>query len=50
MTGGRKAFGQGGYRKSVLEPVLPVSLEIREEQRIVAEEEGPSTSESVSRA
>lgn len=36
MTGGRKAFGQGGYRKSVLEPVLPVSLEIRQEQRKAA--------------
>ncbi|MBE2248517.1 MAG: VWA domain-containing protein [Myxococcus sp.] len=33
MTGGRHAFGEGGYRKSPLEPVLPVSLEVREEQR-----------------
>ncbi|WP_225408559.1 VWA domain-containing protein [Stigmatella hybrida] len=33
MTGGRDSFGQGGYRRSVLEPVLPVSLELREEQR-----------------
>lgn len=33
MTGGRHAFGEGGYRKSALEPVLPVSLEVREEQR-----------------
>jgi len=36
MTGGRKAFGQGGYHKSMLEPVLPVSLEIRQEQRKAA--------------
>lgn len=33
MTGGRNAFAEGGYRKSALEPVLPVSLEVREEQR-----------------
>ncbi len=33
MTGGRHSFGEGGYRKSPLEPVLPVSLEVREEQR-----------------
>ncbi|WP_224244700.1 VWA domain-containing protein [Hyalangium gracile] len=33
MTGGRDSFGQGGYRRSALEPVLPVSLELREEQR-----------------
>lgn len=33
MTGGRHSFGEGGYRKSALEPVLPVSLEVREEQR-----------------
>jgi Mg-chelatase subunit ChlD len=33
MTGGRNSFGEGGYRKSALEPVLPVSLEVREEQR-----------------
>ncbi len=36
MTGGRHAFGEGGYRKSALEDVLPVSLEIREEQRKAA--------------
>jgi uncharacterized membrane protein/Mg-chelatase subunit ChlD len=33
MTGGQESFGQGGYRRSALEPVLPVSLELREEQR-----------------
>ncbi len=33
MTGGQDSFGQGGYRRSPLEAVLPVSLELREEQR-----------------
>ncbi len=33
MTGGRHSFGEGGYRKSAIEEVLPVSLEMREEQR-----------------
>jgi uncharacterized membrane protein/Mg-chelatase subunit ChlD len=32
MTGGRQSFGEGGYHLSVLEPVLPVSLELREEE------------------
>jgi Mg-chelatase subunit ChlD len=36
MTGGRHAFGEGGYRKSPVEELLPVSLEIREEQRKAA--------------
>jgi uncharacterized membrane protein len=36
MTGGRQSFGEGGYRKSPVEDVLPVSLEIREEQRRAA--------------
>ncbi|MCC6335581.1 MAG: VWA domain-containing protein [Myxococcales bacterium] len=36
MTGGRRSFGEGGYRKSPVEDVLPVSLEIREEQRKAA--------------
>lgn len=36
MTGGRNAFAEGGYRKSALEAVLPVSLEVREEQRKAA--------------
>ncbi len=36
MTGGRHSFGEGGYRKSPLEDVLPVSLEIRQEQRKAA--------------
>jgi uncharacterized membrane protein len=33
MTGGRHSFGEGGYRKSPVEEVLPVSLEMRQEQR-----------------
>ena len=33
MTGGRASFGPGGYHHSAVEEVLPVSLEIREEQR-----------------
>jgi uncharacterized membrane protein len=33
MTGGRASFGVGGYRASAVEEVLPVSLEVRQEQR-----------------
>ncbi len=33
MTGGKASFGSGGYYRSQVEAVLPVSLEIREEQR-----------------
>ncbi|WP_166824569.1 vWA domain-containing protein [Thalassoroseus pseudoceratinae] len=33
ITGGRKSFGGGGYYKSPLDPVLPVSMELREEHR-----------------
>ncbi|MET0404356.1 MAG: VWA domain-containing protein [Cystobacter sp.] len=33
MTGGRSSFSEGGYRRSPVEPLLPVSLEMREEQR-----------------
>lgn len=36
MTGGRSSFGEGGYRRSPVEPLLPVSLELREEQRRAA--------------
>ncbi|MBL8956155.1 MAG: VWA domain-containing protein [Myxococcaceae bacterium] len=36
MTGGKHSFGEGGYRKSPVEDLLPVSLEVREEQRKVA--------------
>lgn len=33
MTGGRQSFGAGGYFRSPLEDVLPVSMELREEHR-----------------
>ena len=33
MTGGKASFGVGGYHRSALEAVLPVTMEIREEQR-----------------
>ncbi|MBL8861428.1 MAG: VWA domain-containing protein [Planctomycetes bacterium] len=33
VTGGRASFGTGGYFKSVLDPVLPVSMELRQEHR-----------------
>lgn len=36
MTGGRESFGEGGYHRSALDRVLPVSLELREEQRTSA--------------
>ncbi len=33
MTGGRNTYGPGGYFKSALDPVLPVSMELRREHR-----------------
>lgn len=33
MTGGRAAYGPGGYFKSPLDPLLPVSMELRQEHR-----------------
>ncbi|MBF0409289.1 MAG: VWA domain-containing protein [Candidatus Riflebacteria bacterium] len=33
MTGGKNSFGPGGYFKSQIEPILPVSLELRSEHR-----------------
>ena len=33
LTGGRQAFGVGGYYRSALEPALPVSMELRREHR-----------------
>ena len=33
MTGGKHAYGPGGYFKSPLEPVMPVSMELRREHR-----------------
>jgi hypothetical protein len=36
MTGGKNAYGPGGYFRSKLEPVLPVSMELRAEHRKLA--------------
>jgi Mg-chelatase subunit ChlD len=36
MTGGKHAYGPGGYFKSPLEPVMPVSMELRQEHRKLA--------------
>lgn len=33
MTGGRNAYGPGGYFKSPLETIMPVSMELRREHR-----------------
>jgi uncharacterized membrane protein len=33
MTGGRSSFGVGGWHRSAVEDVLPVTMEIREQQR-----------------
>jgi Mg-chelatase subunit ChlD len=33
MTGGENSYGPGGYYRSALEPVLPVSMELRKEHR-----------------
>lgn len=33
MTGGQKSYGPGGYFKSPLERVLPISMEMRQEHR-----------------
>ncbi len=36
MTGGEHAYGPGGYFRSPLEPVMPVSMELRREHRKLA--------------
>ena len=36
LTGGRRSFGVGGYHKSAVERVLPVTMEIRDEHRKMA--------------
>src|SRR5690606_16615375 len=33
MTGGEASFGPGGYHRTPVEDVLPVTMEIRQEQR-----------------
>ncbi|HTU92237.1 MAG TPA: VWA domain-containing protein [Gemmataceae bacterium] len=36
LTGGRNSYGTGGYYKSPLDPLLPVSMELRNEHRKLA--------------
>lgn len=36
MTGGKYSFGSGGYFQSPLDPLLPVSMELRQEHRKLA--------------
>jgi hypothetical protein len=36
MTGGRASYGPGGYFRSPLEPIMPVSMELRQEHRKLA--------------
>jgi hypothetical protein len=36
MTGGKDAYGTGGYYRSPLEPVMPVTMELRKEHRKLA--------------
>jgi Mg-chelatase subunit ChlD len=36
MSGGKRSYGPGGYFKSPLEPILPVSMELRQEHRKLA--------------
>ncbi len=36
MAGGRESFGSGGYFQSAVDPLLPVSMELRTEQRKLA--------------
>lgn len=33
MTGGQQSFGPGGYFQSAVDPILPVSMELRQEHR-----------------
>lgn len=33
MTGGQRSFGPGGYYQSAIDPILPVSMELRQEHR-----------------
>jgi Mg-chelatase subunit ChlD len=36
ITGGRNSYGTGGYYKSPIDPILPVSMELRNEHRKLA--------------
>lgn len=36
MTGGHQSFGAGGWHKSPVDPILPVSMEVRDEHRVLS--------------
>jgi Mg-chelatase subunit ChlD len=36
ITGGKRSYGQGGYYKSPLEPIMPVSMERRDDHRKIS--------------
>ena len=36
ITGGKQSYGPGGYYKSPLEPIMPVSMELRQDHRKLA--------------
>ncbi len=36
VTGGKRSYGPGGYFRSPLDPILPVSMELRQEHRKMA--------------
>jgi uncharacterized membrane protein len=36
MTGGKQSFGSAGWYRSPVEPILPVSLEVRDEHRVLS--------------
>ena len=36
ITGGRNSYGPGGYFQSALDPIIPVSMELRQEHRKLA--------------
>ncbi len=36
MTGGKATFGCGGWYRSPVEPILPVSLDVRDEHRVLS--------------
>lgn len=36
LTGGRNSYGPGGYFQSALDPIIPVSMELRQEHRKLA--------------
>jgi uncharacterized membrane protein len=36
MTGGKQSFGSGGWYHSPVDPILPVSLDVRDEHRVLS--------------